>query len=236
MENEQLPTGLNLENIIQAMENKKLPAGIKLKNMQAGVKQWSQFVAWSWTDYLAFGDDEQKKLQEKKLKKFFIKILQDQARYRYAVSSYGDEDQKQAAYEASLKIKKLLMGQNSKIDDIKDDLTLTLKDVYQKLTNQEPESLCYEPFMKQFHVEIVTNSFSGYVREASDNEKKEIKYYNQDKNVQYVIYLAYPPCPAFGEATVTKDQLENWMRGKTESGGEDKNYLPPSAYIPVSLT
>ena len=27
-----------------------------------------------------------------------------------------------------------------------------------------------------------------------------------------LIYFAYPPCPAFGEATVTENQLQNWMQ------------------------
>jgi len=221
------------------MENKQLPDGLQneLHNMRSGVKQWSQFVAWSWTDYLAFRDDEEKNSQEQALKDYFIKLLQDQARYQYAVSSYGDEEKKDDAYAASLKIKKLVMGKNSEIND--DDLTgiaLTLPEVYEKLTNKRPESLCHEPFMKMFHVEIVTDSFSGYVREASKEEKDEIEEISGDKDVQYIIYLAYPPCPAFGKATVTENLLENWMQNKNQHGEEATDYLPPSAYIPVSLT
>ena len=221
------------------MENKQLPAGLKdeLPKIQAGVKQWSQFVAWSWTNYLAFKDDQDKNPQEQALKNYFIKILQDQARYRYAVSSYEDTDKKPDAYATSLKIKKLVMGKNSEIND--DDLTgitLTLPEVYEKLTNQLPESLSYEPFMKMFHVEIVTDSFSGYIRDASDAEKNEIKDLIGDQDVQYIIYLAYPPCPAFGKTTVTENQLENWMQNKNQYGEEATDYLPPSAYIPVSGT
>jgi hypothetical protein len=221
------------------MENKQLPPGLKdeLPKIQAGVKQWSQFVAWSWTDYLAFKDDRDKNPQEQALKNYFIKILQDQARYRYAVSSYEDTDKKPDAYATSLKIKKLVMGKNSEIND--NDLTgitLTLPEVYEKLTNQLPESLSYEPFMKMFHVEIVTDSFSGYIRDASDAEKNEIKDLIGDQDVQYIIYLAYPPCPAFGKATVTENQLENWMQNKNQYGEEATDYVPPSAYIPVSGT
>jgi hypothetical protein len=221
------------------MENKQLPPGLKdeLPKIQAGVKQWSQFVAWSWTDYLAFKDDQDKNPQEQALKNYFIKILQDQARYRYAVSSYEDTDKKPDAYATSLKIKKLVMGKNSEIND--NDLTgitLTLPEVYEKLTNQLPESLSYEPFMKMFHVEIVTDSFSGYIRDASDAEKNEIKDFIGDQDVQYIIYFAYPPCPAFGKATVTENQLENWMQNKNQYGEEATDYLPPSAYIPVSAS
>ncbi len=221
------------------MENKQLPDGLKneLPQIRAGVKQWSQFVAWSWTDYLAFRDDRDKNQQEQALKNYFIKILNDQARYRYAVSSYEDEEKKPDAYATSLNIKKLVMGKNSEIND--DDLTgitLTLPEVYEKLTNKLPESLSHEPFMKRFHVEIVTDTFSGYVRDASDAEKDEIKELIGDEDVQYIIYLAYPPCPAFGKATVTENQLENWMQNKNQYGEEATDYLPPSAYIPVSFT
>lgn len=229
------------------MENKQLPDGLKeeLPNMRNGVKQWSQFVAWSWTDHLAFKGTENES-QEEKLKKFFIKILQDQARYRYAVSSYGDEEKKPDAYATSLKIKKLVMGKNSEIED--DDLkgiTLTLPEVYGNLTNKRPESLCHEPFMKMFHVEIVTDTFSGYVRDILVSEKDEIKeviqeYSEKDlkyvEDVLYIIYLAYPPCPAFGKATVTETQLVNWMQGKNEHGESATDYLPPSAYIPISMS
>jgi hypothetical protein len=97
------------------MENKQLPDGLKheLPKIQAGVKQGSQFVASSWTDYLAFRDDRDKHPQEQVLKNYFIKILQDQAWYRYAVSSYEDEEKKPDADATSLKIQKLVMGKNS---------------------------------------------------------------------------------------------------------------------------
>jgi hypothetical protein len=246
------------------MENKQLPDGLKdqMHNMEEGVKQWSRLVAWSWTDYLAFGEDkdENKKKEEENLKAYLIKILQAQARYRYTVSSYGDQKNKEKAYVTSLKIKKLVLGKNSEINDtikdntIKDgpskdialkDITLTLPEVYKKLTNQLPEALCHEAFMQMFHVEIVTNTFAGYIRDILVCEKEEIteviresseedvKYVEQ---VEYIIYFAYPPCPAFGKATVTKEQLENWMQGKNEDGGPATTYLPPSAYIPISMS
>jgi len=220
------------------MPTQPLPEELKKKyfnRLQDGIKQWSQFVAWSWTDYLAFRDDKNKSEQEKNLKKIFIKILQDQARYSYAVNSYRDEDKKPDAYAASLKIKKLVMGKNEEIDELK-EVTVTLPEVYEKLTEQQPESLSDETFMKMFHVQIVTDSFSGYVRDASDAEKTEIKNSIGDGDVQYIIYLAYPPCPALGKATVTEEQLTNWMQGKNEDGESATDYLPPSAYIPVSFT
>lgn len=254
------------------MENKQLPKRLNkdLNRIQDGIKQWSQLVAWSWTDYLAFKsngenksqeqkqEEEKLAMEEEKLKNFFIKILQDQARYRYAVSSYGDETKKGAAYAASIKIKKLVMGKNNEITELKEaGITLTLPQVYHKLTKEALESLADEKFMTMFHVEIVTDSFSGYIRDilvsekeeikeemrkitendlvskgsAEDSEKiveKELSYVN---DVQYIIYLAYPPCPPLGKATVTEEQLINWMLGENAT-----DYLPPSAYIPVSAT
>ncbi len=234
------------------MDDKQLPDGLKdeFRNIQSGIKQWSQFVAWSWSKHLAFKGQKNEE-QEQELKKIFIKILQDQARYRYAVSNYGDEDVKPLAYATSLKIKKLFMGKNLEIEECKSkNITLTLPDIYGELTKKEedtnegkePDSLSHQPFMQMFHVEIVTDSFSGRVRDILQSEKDELKNiiaaYSKDnlkyvEPVEYVIYLAYPPCPAFGEATVTEEQLINWMQGENEDGD---GYLPPSAYIPVSGT
>lgn len=232
------------------MEIKQLPDGLKneMHNMENGVKQWSRLVAWSWTDYLAFGkeNDEQKKQQEQKLKAYFIKIFQDQARYCYTVNSYGDKKNKENAYVTSLKIKKLVLGKNSEIDD--EDLkgiTLTLPEVYEKLTNQRPEGLCHEPFMQMFHAEVITNSFAGYIRDILPSEKEEIQEFIKEisekdlkyvNDLQYIIYFAYPPCPAFSKATVTEDQLINWMQGKNEGGETATDYIPPSAYIPISMS
>lgn len=228
------------------MENKQLPDGLKneMHNMENGVKQWSRLVAWSWTDYLAFGKDNNP--QEPKLKEYLIKILQEQARYSYTVSSYGDKKNKENAYVTSLKIKKLVLGKNSEIDDEDlEGITLTLREVYEKLTNQRPEGLCHEPFMQMFHAEIVTNTFSGYIRDILPSEKQEIKEVIGEisekdlkyvEDVKYIIYFAYPPCPAFGKATVTEKQLTNWMQGKNKHGDTATDYLPPSAYIPISMS
>ena len=218
------------------MKSQPLPNGLKqdLNRIQDGIKQWSQLVAWSWTNYLAFKDTENQP-QEEKLKKFLIKILQEQARYSYAVNSYGDETRKRDAYTASFKIKKLLLGKNGEIDELR-GVTLTLPEVYEKLTDQQPESLSDETFMKMFHIEVLTDRFSGYACELSDTEKAEIQEFIGDEDVQYTVYFAYPPCPAFGEATVTQQQLELWMTGRNEYGESAADYLPPSAYMPISLT
>lgn len=232
------------------MEIKHLPDGLK-ENPQVikdAVKVWSQFVAWSWTEFLAFRDkdtpDPEKAAQEEKLKEFFIKVHQDQARSSYAISSYQDEDQKPNAYAASITIKKLLMGKNNEVNQLT-GVTLTLKDVYEKLTGQEPEVFVDETFMQMFHLEILTDRFSGEVRDISEPEKTEIreaitKINGEDlvyvESVQYISYLAYPPCPVFGKTTVTETRLNQWIQNQDENGQPTSEYLPPSAYMPISFS
>lgn len=232
------------------MEIQNFPNELK-ENPQVikdAVKVWSQFVAWSWTEFLAFQEPEPKNPQnaeqEEKLKEFFRKIHQDQARYSYAISSYQDEDQKPNAYAASITLKKLLMGKNAEIPDLT-KVTLTLKEVYQKLTGQEPDVFIDETFMQQFHLEIVTDRFSGEVRAILESEKDEIreaisKHNPEDlkyvESVKYISYLAYPPCPRFSKATVTELQLNQWIQNKNESGEPTSDYLPPSAYLPMSFS
>jgi hypothetical protein len=232
------------------MENKQLPAGLK-DNPQVikdAVKQWSQLVAWSWTDFLAFQEknpqDRARAAQEQRLKEFFIKIHQDQARYLYAISSYEEEEQKPNAYAASITIKKLLMGRNDEIDEL-EGVRLTLSEVYEKLTNQLPEVFCDETFMQMFHLQIITDRFSGYVRDILDSEKNEIregikkisaKDLKYVEDVQYISYLAYPPCPVFCKTTVTENRLTQWIQNKNERGEPTADYLPPSAFLPISLS
>lgn len=228
------------------MEKKPLPESLQkeLDLLRSGIKQWSQIVAWSWTDYLAYGINTDEGEQEQKLKDFLIKILQKQALYNDAVSNYGDEKMKSAAYRASITIKKFVMGKNSEIHEM-ESVKLTLPKVYEKLTGKNPESLCVESFMNQFHVEIVTDKFSGYIRDISDSEKNEIQAVIKDINkndvqyvndVKYIIAFAYPPCPILGPATVTKKQLEDWSQNKNEYGESATDYLPPSAYIPTCMS
>ncbi|MEC4892491.1 MAG: hypothetical protein SAL07_01410 [Oscillatoria sp. PMC 1051.18] len=232
------------------MEIKHLPDGLN-ENPQLikeAVKVWSQFVAWSWTEFLAFRDkdtpDEVKAEQERKLKEFFIKIHQDQARSSYAINSYEDQDQKPDAYAASITIKKLLMGKNNEINELT-GVTLTLQEVYNKLTGQNPDIFSDETFMQQFHLEIVTDRFSGEVRDISEPEKNEIievirNIQKEDlkyvEGVEYISYLAYPPCPIFGKTTVTETRLNQWIQNLDQNDQPTADYLPPSAYMPISLS
>ena len=232
------------------MENKQLPDGLK-NNPQVikdAVKQWSQLVAWSWTDFLAFQNkepqDPERAAQEQTLKEFFIRIHQEQARYLYPINSYGDTTQKPNAYAASITIKKLLMGRNDEIEEL-EGVTLTLSEAYEQLTNQRPEVLSDETFMQMFHLEVLTDRFSGYVRDILVSEKNEIlegikKISEEDlkyvEDVQYISYLAYPPCPVLCNTTVTENQLTQWIQNQDENCEPTADYLPPSAFLPISFT
>ena len=41
------------------------------------------------------------------------------------------------------------------------------------------------------------------------------------------VMIAFPPCPQFSAATVTKEELSNWFKDRDSS-----NYTPPNSYIP----
>ncbi|GFZ91703.1 hypothetical protein [Okeania sp. KiyG1] len=41
------------------------------------------------------------------------------------------------------------------------------------------------------------------------------------------VMIAFPPCPQFSEATLTKEELSNWLNNRDNS-----NYTPPNSYIP----
>ncbi|NEQ36409.1 MAG: hypothetical protein F6K40_09040 [Okeania sp. SIO3I5] len=41
------------------------------------------------------------------------------------------------------------------------------------------------------------------------------------------VMIAFPPCPQFSAATVTKEELSNWLNNRDSS-----NYTPPNSYVP----
>ncbi|MDB9509933.1 hypothetical protein PN499_01770 [Kamptonema animale CS-326] len=215
-----------------------LPKDLKadLTKIKNGVEQWSRLVAWSWTDYLVSMHPQ----EEEKLKKFFIQVLQEQALYRNAVNIYEDDRMKRSAFKASFNIKKLFMGKNEDIDDSEvANLKLTLPDVYEALIGAKKKSVCGEESMKEYHVEVLTDSFSGSFEEILDPQTfiKEAKEHILEKDhqyiegVKYIARIAYPPRPAFSPATITEEKLKKWISNKNAN-----DYLPPSAYIPLSMT
>ncbi|NEO52962.1 MAG: hypothetical protein F6K54_07645 [Okeania sp. SIO3B5] len=49
---------------------------------------------------------------------------------------------------------------------------------------------------------------------------------NNSPNVLTVM-IAFPPRPQFSEATITKEELSDWLNDRDNS-----NYTPPNSYIP----
>lgn len=198
-----------------------LPAGLRTKEnlakVKRGIKQWSQLVAWSWSDYTAFSDAPEKASQEKELKQFFRDTLQDQAKNRNAAVYYGDPQAAETAQALSEIIKKLFAGDKD-IEGL-EKVQLTLPEVLNKLTGEDFIFSTDADFRAVFRFEVIVDEFSGSIR---DDEKQQ---------GHYVAYVTYPPRPVLSEATVTEAQLEEWMRD--QGSGE---YLPPSAYIPLSAS
>ena len=44
----------------------------------------------------------------------------------------------------------------------------------------------------------------------------------------FTVVIAFPPCPKFHEATITKEELSSWLTDRDSS-----NYTPPNSYIPT---
>ena len=213
----------------------ELPKPLQNAADEAVIKQsitdWSKIVAWTWANYLAFGETEQG--QEQKLKNFFIQTLQAQATDTYA-SKYGFTDRLPFAIQQSLVITKLLLGDNDKIPTWPEgkEVTVTIPEVFTKLVGQQPGCLTSMDCLTRFHIDVITDQYFGRIREISVEEKDMICRELEGDDLRYierlgyVIELAYPPRPEFGPLTVTEDLLVEWM---TNSSG----YLPPSPYIPV---
>ncbi|MBD6620501.1 hypothetical protein FNW02_33150 [Komarekiella sp. 'clone 1'] len=176
------------------------------------IKQWTQLIAWTWTNFLAFEQDETNKEQEKVLKEYFSSILKKQALFRLAAIEYGDPQSAQSAEETSKIIKEVITSNKTA-----PGISLTLADVYKQLTTND--YIFTDPLVQDFRFEVTVDSFTGNISYEYDEERKE----------KYVAIIAYPPRPALSEFTVTEDQLKDWMQDNLSG-----NYLPPSVYIPVS--
>jgi hypothetical protein len=203
-----------------------LPAGLNnpegLAKVRMAVKQWSQLVAWSWSPSLAFGatdsdpGDPQKAEDEQKLKDYFKSTLSSQAKYLSAATSYGDRDASDTALATAENIKKLFAGDNKDIKLLA-TIQLTLPEVLKKLTGDDFIFGMDADFRKKFRFEVIVDEFSGRIR------------IDEEEITTYVASLTYPPRPSLGKEF--DDQLKDWMNGIG-----DGDYLPPSAYIPLSGT
>ncbi len=178
------------------------------------IKQWTQLIAWTWTDFLAFEQDETNKDEEKQLKEYFSSILKKQALFRMAAIEYGDVQSAKSAEETSKALKEVLTSSKTA-----PGIKLTLSEVYKQLTTND--YIFTDPLIQEFRFEVTVDSFTG-----------NISYdYNEETKEKYLAIIAYPPRPALSEFTVTEDQLKSWIQDNSSG-----NYLPPSAYIPVSAS
>lgn len=192
-----------------------------LAKIRQTITQWSRLVAWSWTPCLAFSGDTEKATQEQALKAFFSKTLKDQALNRLAFEAYGQEESKQKAQTLSECIKYLFLGQNNQIEYLKEQgIQVTLSDVTKKFTNIELVSTAFPDFGGMFIYNVFLSQFVGEITPVTDEQGNPVER-------QYYAEVAYPPTPAFNEATVTELQLSNWVYN-IHTGGD---YLPPSPYI-----
>jgi len=188
-----------------------------LAKIKKVVIQWSRLVAWSWTPVLAFDEDEKNK-QELLLKQFFNETLQQQGLNTLSYESYANLDSQAQADYLSGVIQSLFLGNNSDIPYLQDNgVKVTLADVLEKLSGETFVFKEFPNFTQMFTCRVIAE-YTGKFTEIGDRE--------------YMATLAYPPCPALSEYTVTEQQLCDWARNQNTGG----NYLPPSLYIPIGGT
>jgi hypothetical protein len=205
-------TNLGVSKMIEQMTS--LPAELRtpenLAKIRKFVKQWTQLIAWEWSEFTAFAASDPELNDEKTLKRYFSSIMERQALHRMAANEYGDPASAQTAAELSQKIKQVLTCEATA-----PGITLTLADVYKKLTNQE--YFFTDPLVQEFRFEVTVDSFTGHIRKDEMNP------------TGYAAIIAYPARPSLGAEF--NEQLKDWMYN--QDNGE---YLPPSVYIPISAS
>jgi len=200
--------------------------------LKAFGKQWSQLVAWAWTDCLAYANIEREQEnnpfaeQEQKLKEFFINLLQQQAVNANIYINCGAPEAQEGAEQFSQDIRNLLLGDNDAVPAVGDlGIEITLSDVFQKF-NDKPLLATAEPdFTKMFIMRVISDAFIGKLTYAPGKDA------NSPKEDKYILELTYPPRPALGSATVTEEELFNWVKNQTPGN----SYFPPSVYLPWSV-
>lgn len=196
-----------------------------LPEVKEGVSQWSQVTAWFLTGCLAFASDKEKAEKEQLLKTFLFDQLKIQAQSSSAFIAYGDPGMKTIANAASKNIRNLLLGKNDKVENLPSGIDFTLSDVIKELTGKPLITVKNPEFGNMFLFQVTTNSFTGSVERAKDENSQVIPN-------KYVLFLAFPPRPVLNGFTVTDQQLYDWANNLNTGG----NYLPPSPYIPIAGT
>ncbi len=177
-----------------------------LQRLYQQAKQMSQIIVyiWRWAD--ADGAPQQHSANE--LKKYFT-------------NPTGD-DTKPAEH-----LKELLKANPKNADHSKP--AKLLKDVFFEKEPETSHNLLF-PMFDEFELgeskfkylgylfQITVNSFQGTIGDSTKNMPELMKF-----------SIPYPPCPAIGNATVTYNEMENWIANRKED-----EYFSDNIYIPTS--
>ncbi|MGK7926064.1 MAG: hypothetical protein AB4290_12605, partial [Spirulina sp.] len=139
--------------------------------------------------------------------------------------SYGIPQSEKEANQLAADFKNLLLGDNHKIAFLQEKgITLTVSDVFQKLSGDEYVLSKERDFCNKFTFKAVIDRWTGSISQVCD-EAGNLKD-------EYITLMAYPQKPILSEATVTEKQLTDWAKNLNTGG----RYLPPSVYIPIAVS
>lgn len=171
------------------------------------VTQWSQLVAWSWLEPADYPADRKPTDDEEALRNAFVAAIKATAMV-FVRENYSPGEAIAEIKAKSSELADILSGQAPK------KAKITLPKIYHKITSKDDyvfTDKLTDKFLWIASVERFTGVCAGYLPEDD----------------QIVQILAYPPRPT--PSTLTGKDLLDWSR-KTDT---DKNYIPPSPYIPT---
>ena len=185
-----------------------------LRRLYQQGKQISQIIAyiWRWAD----NDEEtpQKKIA-KKLKIYFTNPTEDNEKPGGKLKELLKADPRKPEenlVEEDRLLKAVFFEDNcSKNQNSKDNLLFPMFDEFE-LGDKFPD------FGYLFQVNL--NSFQGTIDDPTKNAPELMKF-----------NIPYPPCPKFGEATVTSDELDKWIKNR-----EANKFFADNPYIPTTCS
>ena len=196
-----------LENILQ--EASQI---FYLRRLYQQAKQLSQIVAyiWRWADT----DETPQKDVANKLKEYFTNPTEDNQKPGGKLKELlrADPRKTENLNEEDKLLKSVFLADEESNDSkVKDNLIFPMFDKFE-LGEEFPE-LGY-----LFQVNL--NSFHGTLDDPTKNAPELMKF-----------NIPYPPCPKIGNATVTLDELEDWIANR-----ETNEYFAQNPYIPTSCS
>ncbi|MFN6537390.1 MAG: hypothetical protein RM021_013600 [Nostoc sp. EkiNYC01] len=165
-------------------------------------KQLSQIIAyiWRWADA---DDVPQKKDYANKLKKYFANPTED-------------------LNCPAGRLKKLLQANPNHSEEELTEEDKLLRAVFFEDTSSDNTGLVFPMFygceLSVYSFQVNINSFEGMLRDATQNAPGILNF-----------YIPYPPCPHFGNATVTEYELEEWIQNR-----DKKKTFADNPYIPTT--